>query len=129
LREAGIDYVCDWILDDLPVWVETPAGRLLAVPYSLELNDSLLHAVEQHPSDELHRRLVATLEAFERELPHGPRIVTLGLHPHLIGVPHRIGQLERCLETLRAREDVIFMTGSEIADWYAPPGSARTRAR
>src|SRR5262249_43440374 len=110
LREEGYDYTCDWVLDDLPVWIETPAGNLLAVPYTLELNDSLLHAVERHPSDELFRRLEYTLEAFEPELAGGPRIVTLALHPHLMGVPHRIVHLARCLELLTSRSDVIFMT-------------------
>jgi peptidoglycan/xylan/chitin deacetylase (PgdA/CDA1 family) len=119
LRQAGIEWVCDWVLDDLPVWIRTPAGPLIGVPYSLELNDSVLHAVERHPSGEIFRRLELTLEALEPELARGPRVVTLGLHPHLIGVPHRIGYLARALELLTARQDAVFMTGSEIADWFA----------
>jgi peptidoglycan/xylan/chitin deacetylase (PgdA/CDA1 family) len=118
VRQAGFDYLCDWILDDLPVWLETASGRLVAVPYTLELNDSLLHAVEHHPSDALPRRLRDTLDTFDPELEHGPRIVTIGLHPHLIGVPHRIGHLAVCLDLLRARDDVVFMTGAGIADWF-----------
>jgi peptidoglycan/xylan/chitin deacetylase (PgdA/CDA1 family) len=119
LRRAGIDYVCDWILDDLPVWIATSSGPLLAVPYSLELNDSLLHAVQQQPSDELHRRLVDTLRTFDAELSRAPRIVTLGLHPHLLGVPHRFVHLVRCIEMLKERQDAVFLTGSQIADWYS----------
>jgi peptidoglycan/xylan/chitin deacetylase (PgdA/CDA1 family) len=120
LKEAGIDYVCDWILDDIPVWITTPQGRLVGVPYTLELNDSLLHAVEHHPSDELLRRLRFTLETFDQE--PGPHVVTLGLHPHLVGVPHRFGHLAACLELLRARDDAVFMTGAQIADWFAAAG-------
>ena len=45
-------------------------------------------------------------------------MLTLALHPHLIGVPHRIGYLRDCLKLLKQRDDVIFMTGSEILDWY-----------
>lgn len=118
LKAAGIDYVCDWVLDDLPNWMTTRHGPLIAMPYTLELNDSPIYAVEKHASPEIHRRLVDTLAALEPELRRGPIVLSLGLHPHLIGVPHRIGYLARMLDLLTARPDTIFMTGSAIADWY-----------
>lgn len=124
LRRAGVDYVFDWVLDDLPDWMRTTAGPLLVMPYSLELNDSVIHAVEHYPSDETHRRVVDTLEVFERELVEQPRMLTLPLHPHLMGVPHRVGHLERTLDLLAARGDTVFVTGADVADWYhrvAPP--------
>jgi hypothetical protein len=46
-------------------------------------------------------------------------VLALGLHPHLIGVPHRFGSFERMLDLLMASPAVTFMTGSQIADWYA----------
>jgi hypothetical protein len=45
-------------------------------------------------------------------------VLTLGLHPHQIGVPHRMPYLVECLKLLKKRDDVIWMTGSQIADWY-----------
>ena len=42
----------------------------------------------------------------------------MGLHPHQIGVPHRMPYLVECLKILKKRKDTIFMTGSQIADWY-----------
>jgi len=65
------------------------------------------------------KRLEATLEAFVRELEHGPRILTIPLHPHLMGVPHRIAFVEQFLKRLRQRADTVFMTGAQIADWFA----------
>jgi len=118
LKAAGVDYVFDWVLDELPVWMETKHGRLIAMPYTLELNDSVIYAVERHASPELHRRLVDTLETFGHELPRQPKVLTLGLHPHLIAVPHRMVYLERILDLLQARGDVAFMTGAGIADWF-----------
>ena len=55
-------------------------------------------------------------------------MLTLGLHPHQIGVPHRMLYLARCLKMLKRRDDVIFMTGSQIADWYlsADPAPAHS---
>jgi peptidoglycan/xylan/chitin deacetylase (PgdA/CDA1 family) len=119
LKRAGFDYVCDWVVDDLPAWLETPAGALVAVPYTLELNDSVLHAVEHQPSDALYVRLVDTLATLDRELPSASRVLTLALHPHLIGAPHRVCHLRSAIELLRTRDDAVFVTGSRIADWFA----------
>jgi peptidoglycan/xylan/chitin deacetylase (PgdA/CDA1 family) len=118
LKRDGIRYCCDWVIDDLPSWMQTKYGPLIAMPYSLEINDSVLHAAHQYPSDELLRRLTNSLETFETELASNPRVLTIALHPHLIGVPHRIKFLRKMLDQLRKRHDTIFMTGREIADWF-----------
>jgi peptidoglycan/xylan/chitin deacetylase (PgdA/CDA1 family) len=118
LKAAGIRFVYDWVLDDLPCWMTTAHGPLMAMPYSMEINDSVIYAVEKHSSDEIHRRLVDTLACFEREIAEQPRILTIGLHPHLIGAPHRFVYLERMLDLLVGHPDVIFVTGSQVADWF-----------
>lgn len=127
LKAQGVDYVCDWVIDDLPSWMTTKHGPLMAMPYNTEINDSIIYAVEKHASAEMYLRLKTTLEAFDTELKNNPRVLPLGLHPHLIAVPHRIGYLGRMLDDLMARDDVVFMTGGQIADWYQaaePPPSA-----
>jgi allantoinase len=123
LKASGIDYVCDWVLDDIPVWMTTTHGPLIAMPYSLEINDSIIYAVEKHSSPEIWQRSRDAIAALEPELAHGARVFTIGLHPHLIAVPHRIGYLARILDLLQAREDAVFMTGSAIADWFMASGS------
>lgn len=119
LVEAGIGYLCDWVVDEVPLWMRTERGPIVAMPYSVELNDSVMHAVEDHPSDELLRRVTETLRTFDDEREDDEvRLLTLPLHPHLIGVPHRIGALERTLDLLMARDDVLFTTGSVLLDWF-----------
>jgi peptidoglycan/xylan/chitin deacetylase (PgdA/CDA1 family) len=118
LKELGFDYLCEWSIDDLPSWMETKHGRIVSVPYNFETNDSVIYAVEKHSSDEMARRLEATLRCFERELADDCRIFTIPLHPHLVGVPHRIAFLETFLDALIERDDATFMTGSQIADWF-----------
>ncbi|MEQ1614201.1 MAG: polysaccharide deacetylase, partial [Hyphomicrobiaceae bacterium] len=39
LAAAGLSYVADWVVDDLPCRLETTTGALLTMPYSVELND------------------------------------------------------------------------------------------
>ena len=118
LKAAGIDYLCDWVIDDLPCWMTTKHGPLAVVPYTLELNDSVIYAVEKHSSPEQYNRLQHTLEAVERELRDAPRVLTLSFHHHLSGVLHRIGFVEKMLDALLERTDAVFMTGSEICDWF-----------
>lgn len=66
----------------------------------------------------MYLRLENTVDTFDSETKKNPRILSIGLHPHLIGVPHRIGYLDRMLDLLMARDDTIFMNGSQIADWF-----------
>lgn len=118
LTQYGVEYNLDWVLDDLPCWMKTKHGPLVCMPYGLELNDSLVYTVERQSSPELLQRVKDTLNTFGPELKHQPRVLTLALHPHQIGVPHRIGYLLESLKLLKRCDDVIFMTGSEITDWY-----------
>jgi hypothetical protein len=127
LKSRGVDYVCDWVIDDLPTWMRTKHGPMIAAPYSLDLNDGPLWAGLGMPSNEQYERVVWTLETFEEELKTNCRVMVLPLHPHLVGVPHRMNWFNRILDMLLNRDDTVFMNGGQIADWYAsvepPPPS------
>jgi hypothetical protein len=90
------------------------------MPYGLDLNDSVVYAIEKHSSSEMKLRVDQTIRTFVREieLERQPRVLTLPLHPHLSGVPHRIGFLADMLDALMARDDTVFMNGSQIAGWF-----------
>jgi hypothetical protein len=66
----------------------------------------------------MYQRLANTLHLFEREALTQPRVLAMGLHPHLIGVPHRFESLERMLDLLMKTPNVCFMTGESMAAWY-----------
>ena len=129
LKRSGVDYVCDWVVDDRPAWMNTTEGPLIAMPYNLEINDSIVYAIERHATGEMARRLEFTLRRFEIECLDSAIVLAIGLHPHLIAVPHRIHELERMLDLLIASSDVGFFTGSELADWFAAVTSAANVAR
>jgi len=121
LKAAGIRYVCDWGLDDVPCWMSTLGGPLIALPNTLDHDDALLYAVERQPSEAFLQRVTDTLATFTEEAEasqSGTHVLTLGLHPHLIGATHRMPYLKRALALLQARDDTVFMTGTEIADWF-----------
>ncbi|MBO37592.1 MAG: hypothetical protein CMM75_00230 [Rhodospirillaceae bacterium] len=129
LKSLGVEYVFDWVIDDLPCWMDTKVGPLMAMPYTLELNDSVIYAVEKHSSKEIYNRVVDTLKIIDREIDDQPQILTIALHPHLIGVPHRFYYFEKILDELQSRDDSLFMTAADIADWFKdqspPPGKQR----
>jgi Polysaccharide deacetylase len=130
LKSRGIAYLCDWVIDDLPMWMHTKHGPMIAAPYSLDLNDGPLWAGWGFHSNAQYERVVWTLETFEEELKHNCRVMVLPLHPHLVGVPHRMNWFNKILDLLLARPDTIFMNGSAIADWYAsvePPPEQSTQ--
>jgi hypothetical protein len=45
-------------------------------------------------------------------------VLFIGLHPHIAGVPHRVYYLEKALDLLMRRNDTIFVTSGDIADWF-----------
>lgn len=129
LKSLGVEFCHEWMVDDLPCWMRTTQGPLLALPYTLELNDSILWAIQTMPSNEMLTRAETSLKVFEREAELNPRVLTLALHPHLVAVPHRSYHLERTLDLLQSHSDVVFATSGAIADWYtlaepAPASSA-----
>ncbi|MER2533837.1 MAG: polysaccharide deacetylase family protein [Rhizobiaceae bacterium] len=120
LRANGIEYVCQWVIDDIPTPLRTKHGPMISVPYGLDLNDSVVYAIEKQSSAEMRLRMLETIDTFTREIDrHGqPRVLTIPLHPHLSGVPHRINFLREIIDTLRERDDTVFMNGSQLLDWY-----------
>lgn len=118
LKEHKIDFLHDWAVDDLPVWLRTKHGPMVGLPYTFELNDVPVYAIQNGSCDEFLKRLEATLAVFEREIETNPRVLTLALHPHIIGVPHIAHFFEKALDLLMARDDTVFVTSSTMGDWF-----------
>lgn len=119
LSAAGIEYVADWVADDQPAWVSASPRPLVSVPYTLEINDIPLMALQHHRGDELYHRGVAQLDRLWADSERSARVMAISVHPYITGVPHRIGAFERLLDTVLAKPQVGITTGEAIADWYA----------
>jgi peptidoglycan/xylan/chitin deacetylase (PgdA/CDA1 family) len=113
LREAGVDYVADWVNDDLPYAME---NGLVAIPYTLELNDMPLFNMPSIAAEEFYRRICETFDVLYDEGATRPRVMCIALHPFLIGVPHRIRWLDRALDYICGHDRVWRATGGEIID-------------
>ena len=116
--EAGIEYVADWVLDDQPVSLHSPRGPITALPYTVEVNDVVINAVQQHGSDEILKRGKAQFDRLYREGATTPRVMAISVHPYLSGVPHRIDYLEQLYDYVLGHDKVLVWTGETILDWY-----------
>ncbi|MDZ4375325.1 MAG: polysaccharide deacetylase family protein [Phenylobacterium sp.] len=118
LAAAGVDYQCDWPNDDLPYWMQTPAGRIANLPLNHELSDRQIITVQQHSAESYAEQIQDAFDWLARET--GPRMLPLHLTPYILGLPFRIGAVESLLDTLQARPEAWFARGDEIFDaWRA----------
>ena len=118
LAEAGIEYVADWVLDDQPVEIKTTHGAVVSMPYTVEMNDIAMMALQHHPSEEWLRRGIDHFDRLYAEGEKTARVMAISVHPYISGVPHRIGYLERLYEYILQRPGVAMWTGEKILDWY-----------
>lgn len=120
LKEAGYTYCLDWPCDDQPIWMETRSGKILSLPYPLELNDSgqLIH--RQHTTRDFCDMIVDQFDEMVRQCVHQPLVCCISLHPYLVGQPFRIPPLRKALKhimTHQNRDRVWFTTAEQIADY------------
>jgi hypothetical protein len=96
----------------------TKSGPIVSLPYPVEVNDVVMSAVQQQPSDEILRRGGDTFDRLYQEGARIPRIMAISIHPYLTGVPHRIKYLEALLDHVLGHSEVTVMTGEQLLDWF-----------
>jgi peptidoglycan/xylan/chitin deacetylase (PgdA/CDA1 family) len=118
LQEAGYTYVLDWCGDDQPIWLQTRAGRLLAVPYPQEVNDIPAIPLHRMSPAEFTDLIVDTFEEMLAQSKAQPLVMGIALHPYLVGQPYRLRHLRRALEHIAAARDKVWLTTpGAIADY------------
>jgi hypothetical protein len=118
LAEEGYDYVCDWVLDDEPVWLETRTRRIVNLPYTQECNDVAMMLIQHHKACEYYDRAVDQFAQLHRDAAHSARVMALVVHPYIVGAAHRLRYFRAALAHIRAHRDAVFWTGEEILDWF-----------
>ncbi len=90
----------------------------MAMPYTFELSDLPMMVVHTHESKVWYERVVAQFDRLYEESADNPRIMSMSVHPYIMGVPHRIGHFEAAYEHMFKKDDVWFPTAGEIYDWF-----------
>ncbi len=117
VAEAGVKYICDMYHDDQPTPIRVKSGELVCVPYTMDLNDSVLHR-RADEGEEFAQMIRDHFDAVWREGATQGRVMCIALHPYMMGQPHRIRHLDAALDYILGHEGVWCATGEEIADWY-----------
>jgi len=125
LAEAGIEYVADWCNDELPYTMKTRKGPIVAIPYTLEVGDIPVFLERGGTGEDFYRMIVDQFDVMYEEGAKRPRVLSIALHPFIIGHPFRARYLERALAYIRKHEAVWITTGGAIVDWYRAETAAR----
>ena len=119
LHEAGYRYLLDWCADDQPVWLKTRSGRILAVPYPQELNDSTTVISRRASAAEFADMIVDQFEEMRQQSLHQPLVMGVALHTYIVGQPFRLRHLRRALAHIAAARSAIWLTtAGAIAEHY-----------
>jgi allantoinase len=118
LTAAGIKYIGDWVYDDEPSTIRTVNGPLVTLPYTLDIHDITMMAVQHHESDALLKRAIDQFDRLYAEGEKRAKIFSLAIHPYLSGQPHRIKYLEAIYDYTRKFDGVLYWNGEQILDWY-----------
>lgn len=120
LKEAGYTYVLDWPADDQPMWLDTRAGKILSLPYPVELNDAGALVWRQHTGREFADMIVDQFDEMIERSADRPLVFCLSLHPYIVGQPHRIRPLREAFRHMVShplRERVWWTRGDALADY------------
>ena len=118
IAEYGIKYTCDLFQDDQPQPLKVKSGRLISMPYSLEMNDIIVYNFDLSSPRHYAKVIKAQFEQLYEEGAESGTVMCIPLHPFLVGQAHRIGAFEEALAYITGHENVWVTTGQEIADWY-----------
>ncbi len=117
MAEAGLIYHADWFHDDQPVPISVDSGRLVSVPYSIELNDTPVYN-QHYEADYFASICKSQFDQLYEEGAESARVMCIALHPYATGAPHRIRYLEETLDYIFSHDGVWQCTAADIAEHY-----------
>lgn len=118
LAEAGIRYTCDLFHDDQPMPVAVKSGKLISIPYSLEMNDVIAYLTNQCPPRHYGETIKRQFDQLYAEGERSGTVMCIPLHPYLVGHPHRIQPFAEALQHIAGHGAVWLATGREIAEHF-----------
>ncbi|WP_037450878.1 allantoinase PuuE [Skermanella stibiiresistens] len=120
-EEGGFLYDSDAYNDDVPYFVQVGDTRRLVVPYTCDVNDiRFWSSPGLAQADDFFTYMRESFDVLYAEAARGPRMMSIGLHPRMIGRAGRIRSLKRFFDYAQQYADVWFTTREEIArDWLA----------
>jgi len=126
VEHGGYTYDSDAYNDEVPYWLDVEGRDHLVVPYSLVTNDAKILAGGgvENPAD-YAQFLIDSFEVLWAEGQKTPRMMSIGMHPRVIGHPGRIAGLVRFLDHIKGRDGVWVARRADIAAHWRKTMPAR----
>jgi hypothetical protein len=118
LAEEGVVYCGDWNNDDQPYRMKVKSGKMIGIPYCMEINDIPLFIRKGYTGEQYYRSVMDQFEGLLADSGKHARVMGIPLHPMITGQPLRTKYLQRALAEMKKDSRVWFATGSEIIDAY-----------
>ena len=127
----ALQWESDYYGDDVPVWVDLPPALaemrraregpdaelgLLHIPYAYDANDMKFHVAADGLGGSSFFEYLK--DAFDMLYEEGGKMLSIGIHPRIVGKPGRARQLQRFLDYISEKPDVWVCTRAEIADHW-----------
>ena len=119
IAEYDFWYSCDLFQDDQPQPLKTRRGRLMSMPYSLEVNDVIAYGSLGLSPERYTDILIRHVDQLLAEGHESGTVMCIPLHAYLVSQPNRIAAFERALKHVAAHADDVWITTAvEIAAYY-----------
>ena len=118
LAEYGFKYVCDIFCDNQPIPLNVEKGRMISVPYSVEMNDFTLFTGARVTPRRFRDLQKAFFDQLLEEGAEQGSVMCIPTHPFLVGQPFRIDAFAEALDYITSHDEVWVTTGREIAEYY-----------
>ncbi|MPY70830.1 MAG: polysaccharide deacetylase [Alphaproteobacteria bacterium] len=117
IADEGCLYTFDWDNDDQPVPMDAGGRTIVSMPYGAGVSDLQCFNRDKRSAAEFEAVIRDAFDVLYREAVESGsgRVVAISLHPYIIGLPHRIGALERGLGYICGHAGVWRATGLEVA--------------
>jgi peptidoglycan/xylan/chitin deacetylase (PgdA/CDA1 family) len=120
VEEGGFLYDSDAYNDELPYWVQVGGKSQLVIPYTNDVNDSkFVNPAGFSSGDDFFAYVRDTFDLLFAEGARAPKMMSIGLHPRLIGRPGRAAALGRALDHIRQHDGVWICRRLDIARHWA----------
>ncbi|MFY0610298.1 MAG: allantoinase PuuE [Hyphomicrobiaceae bacterium] len=117
VEHGGFVYDSDYYGEELPFWKTVDEQPHLVVPYSLTNNDGK-YAGWMGTSDQWFSFIRDAFDILYEEGKTHPKMMSVGLHPRLIGHPARAMGLKRFLDYVAKKPDVWITRRLDIANHW-----------
>lgn len=119
VEHGGFLYDSDAYNDEIPYYTNVNGKKHLVVPYSQTLNDGKFVRPQGYGSaTDFLDSLKRTLDYLWEEGETHPKMMSIGLHPRIIGQPYRMSALKEFIQYAQQKERVWIARRLDIANHW-----------